>query len=483
MFFFLALRNIARNKKNSAIIALLIAVITFLFFIGNSLIGRADQSIREAYIESLTGDVVIQKAGDVSMNLFGANTPIIDSYFTIPVLPAHDAVMELVSAEAGIAGITSQVSGRAYLDMLEIREPVLLCGIDAAGYFPLFPGLNLEEGRFLRAGEYGAMITSARAERIKQQSGQYPAMGTPMLFTSAGSAGFKIREVPLVGIFSYQNPGQIMNEIVIIDPQTVRVLNSIQVAGSADVEVGEDALKLLTTDLDDLFGDAAFDSAAETDDMEFSTDMLQSYLSETASEEPEEVTGGDWNFIIIRLKNGFSSAAFIASLNEKLAAYGLVAVNWRVAAGVSAILMVLIRVLFNGGVFLVSVAGIITAINILLIAVFRRTREIGTLRAIGASDAYIRLLILGENFLIALAAGLIGVLGGLWFLRAINRMGIVISNELIASMLGGAVLRVGFLPHIAVLSFVVALILGIAASVYPVEIAVRIEPMAAVRRG
>ena len=62
-------------------------------------------------------------------------------------------------------------------------------------------------------------------------------------------------------------------------------------------------------------------------------------------------------------------------------------------------------------------------------------------------------------------------------------MEIVISNELIASMLGGAVLRVGFLPHVAVLSFVVALILGIAASVYPVETAVRIEPMAAVRRG
>ena len=483
-FFFLALRNIARNKKNSAIIALLIAVITFLFFIGNSLIGRADRSIREAYIESLTGDVVIQKAGDVSMNLFGANTPIIDSYFTIPVLPAHDAVMELVSAEEGIAGITSQVSGRAYLDMLEVREPVLLCGIDAATYFPLFPGIRLEEGRFLRAGEYGAMITQTRAERIKQQSGQYPAIGTPMLFTSGGSAGFKIREVPLAGIFSYQNPGQIMNELVIIDPQTVRVLNSIQVAGSADVQVGEEAVRLLAADLDDLFAETDSASAGGTEDAGFSADMLQSYLRESASEEPDEyLTGGDWNFIIIRLEDGRSSPAFISSLNEKLAAYGLVAVDWRIAAGVSAILMVLIRMLFNGGVFLVSVAGIITAINMLLIAVFRRTREIGTLRAIGASDAYIRLLILGENFLIALAAGCAGVLGGLWFLQAVNRMEIVISNELIASMLGGAVLRVGFLPHVAVLSFVVALILGIAASVYPVETAVRIEPMAAVRRG
>ncbi|MDR1251128.1 MAG: FtsX-like permease family protein [Treponema sp.] len=485
MFLFLALRNIVRNKKNNAVIALLIAVITFLFFIGNSIIGRADRSIREAYIDSLTGDVVIQKAGDVSMNLFGANTPIIDSYFTIPVLPAYDAVMELVSAEAGIAGITSQVSGKAYLDMLELREPVLLCGIDAVSYFSLFPGIILEEGGFLRAGEYGAMITLERAERIKQQSGQYPAIGTPMLLTAGGAVGFKIREVPLLGIFSYQNPGQLMNEIVIIDPQTVRVLNSIQVAGSASVEVGEEALRLLAADPDAVFEEYSFgDSVGETGDEGFSEEMLWSYLNESASEEPEEeIIGGDWNFIIIQLKEGVSSAAFIASLNEKIGPYGLVAVNWRTAAGISAILLTLIQALFNAGVFLVSIAGIITAINILLIAVFRRTREIGTLRAIGASDSYIRLLILGENFLIALAAGLVGVMGGMWFLRVVNRMRIVIPNELIASLLGGVVLRVGFLPHIAVFSFGVAVILGITASVYPVEIAVRIEPIAAVRRG
>jgi hypothetical protein len=48
MFFFLALRNIARTPKNSFIIALLIAVITFLFFVGNSVIGKAGQSIRLA---------------------------------------------------------------------------------------------------------------------------------------------------------------------------------------------------------------------------------------------------------------------------------------------------------------------------------------------------------------------------------------------------------------------------------------------------
>jgi putative ABC transport system permease protein len=483
MFLYLVLRNIARNKKNTVIIALLIAVITFLFFIGNTVLGRADRSIKESYIDNLTGDVVLQKAGDITMNLFGANAPIIDSYFTIPVLPAYDAVMEIVAAEEGIAGITSQVSSRAFLDLLDVREPVLLCGVDAASYFSLFPGLVLEEGRFLRTGEYGAMITAERAERIEKKSGVRPSIGMPMLLTAGGNLGFKIREVPLVGIFSYQNPGQFMNEIVIVDPQTVRVLDSIQVAGSVDVEVGEEALTLLVADPDAIFGGDVSTAGAGQDDKGFSTEMLHAYLSDFSSDEVEEETGGDWNFIILRLEKGISPLAFIASLNAKMEPYGLIAVNWRVAAGTSAVVLLLIQAVFNGGIFIVSVAGIITAINILLIAVFRRVREIGTLRAIGASDNYIRLLIFGENLLISLIAGFAGVLGGIGFLWGLNRLELFIPNELIASLLGGTVLGVTFLPYIAVFSFIVAVMLGIVASIYPVEIAVRVDPMTAVRRG
>lgn len=480
--FYLVLRNIARNKKNSAIIALLIAVITFLFFIGNSVIGKSNLGLRQAFVQSLTGDVVIQAKADVTMNLFGANTPIIDSYFTIPVLPAYDAVMEIVAAEEGIAGITSQVSGKAYLDLLGVREPVLLCGADAPSYFSLFPGILLEEGRFLYSGEYGAMITLERALGIQRQSGQYPQIGAPLLLTSGGALGFKIREVPLVGIFSYANPGQFMNEIVIIDPQTVRALNSIQVAGSSDVQLGEDALRLLDADPDDIFNDIFF--APENSNNEvFSAESLRNFLSETETDEDVQLSGGDWNFIILRLENDKTSSAFISSLNKKIESYGVTAVDWRTAAGTSAILLLLIQALFNAGIFLVCVAGVITAINILLISVFRRTREIGTLRAIGASDSYIRSLILQENIVIAILAGAAGVFGGFIFLRWLNTLAFQIPNELLASLLGGQVLTLQFLPNIACASFILAVVLGFFASIYPMETTVRIEPMAALRQG
>ena len=480
MVFFLALRNIVKNKKNSFLVAMPVVVITFLFFIGNSVIEKAEISLRRAFIESLTGDVLIEKSSDVTMNLFGANTPVIDSLFSIPVLPAYDNIMEIVSDETGIERITSQVSGTAYLDLMDIREQVLICGVDAATYFSLFPGIILEEGRFLQPNEYGAMITSERAKRIEQRTGRRPDIGTPLLFTSGGDIGFKIREAPLVGIFRYQNPAQFMDEIVITDPQTVRVLNSIRVAGA--VETGDTPLNLLGANLDDLFNET-FSSDYETDDIEFSVDLLLDFLSESDTNMDYTETGGDWNFIILRLKKGVSVNSFISSLNKKIGPYGLTAVNWRIASGNSSILLLLVQILINSGIFLVSVAGIVAMLNIILISVFRRVREIGTLRAMGASDAYIRSLVYCENLIVSLIAGFMGVLGGILFIQWVNNLGLNLSNELIVSIMNGSTLKLDFLPNIAIISFCIAVIFGLAASVYPVETAVRIEPEAAIQRG
>ena len=481
MVFFLALRNIARNKKNNAIIALLVAVISFIFFIGNSMIERSNLSIHGAFIKSLTGDVLIQKKADVSMNLFGANTPVIDEFFIIPVFPAYDIIMDILRAENGVSEITSQVSGKAFLDFNGYRSAALLCGADTRTYFSMFPGVVLEEGRFLNEGEYGAMITSDRALRIQERTGIYPRVGDPLLFTSGGGLGFKIREVPLTGIFSYKNPGLFMNEIIIIDPQTVRVLNSIQVAASQETSYDDmfQITELFSFDIDDIFNLEPVDSAQADDD--FSVDFLMDWLAETPAE--TILTGGDWNFIIINLEKNVSASSFIKTINKKIEPYGVTAVDWRTAVGTSAILLLLIQVIFNAGMFLVCVTGVITVINIILISVFRRTREIGTLRAIGSSDLYISSLVLLENVFLSALSGITGILIGFLFISWINAMAFNIPNDLIASLLGGRMLTLDFMPRAAALSFVLAVVLGVIVSIYPVHVTLRIEPMEAVRQG
>jgi ABC-type lipoprotein release transport system permease subunit len=282
-----------------------------------------------------------------------------------------------------------------------------------------------------------------------------------------------------------------MNEIVLVDPETVRVLNSIQTASSV-FEVDGEATGLLDLSLDDVFAEteeseAGGRHAASGADPagEFSTGLLDSFLSgvEAPASPPASRIGGDWNFILLRLEKGVSSGRVIAELNKKLVPLGAVAVSWRMAAGISAILVLLIQALFNAGIFLISAAGVIAAVNILLISVFKRTREIGTLRAMGAYDGSIRFLILGENCILAAAGGALGVAVGAVLFKLVNVLDISIPNSLIASLLGGPALHIPFIPAAALASFGVALILGFTASLYPVETAVRIEPVVAVRQG
>jgi ABC-type lipoprotein release transport system permease subunit len=206
-------------------------------------------------------------------------------------------------------------------------------------------------------------------------------------------------------------------------------------------------------------------------------------LSEAREKAPARTVGGGWNFIILRVKKGLfsSTASFINDLNEKLSSYGVVAVNWQIAAGESAVMLVILQTLFNSGISLVSVVGVIAVINILLISVFKRKREIGTLRSIGAADRFIRALFLGVNLTLSCGSGIAGVLAGSFFFQYINAMRIVISNDLLASLLGGGVLNIEFFPQSAAASVILAVVLGLGASIYPVEEAARMEPAAALR--
>ncbi|MDR2097487.1 MAG: FtsX-like permease family protein [Spirochaetaceae bacterium] len=494
MIFLLAVRNILRNKKNSVVIMLLIGVISALFFIGNSVFARSNRGLRQSYVDNLTGDIIIEKKADVTMNLFGANAPIIGEYFAIPVLGAYNDILKELSVFPEIEGYAGQVSVICKIDALDTRSNALLCGVDAASYFDMFPGIEILEGSFLAPGEYGAMITRRRADEIEKSSGKKVEIGMPLLFTSAGESGFKIRETPLTGIFSYTAKGQFMDEIVIVDVQTARALAAIQIATS-DVEPDAEEISLLDSALgiDDLFDAEAPPGYSAPDDTPPETSVFEHFFLEGETENAEgggigeigggvnDFSGGDWNFIILRLEKGASAGRVIAELNKVLPDFDAVALDWRFAAGNAAILILLLQTLFNSGAALAGLTGVIAIINIMLIAVFRRTREIGTLRAIGASGAYIRSLILCENSVIGVFAGFTGIASGALVLNAVNRLHITIENELIAGLLGGDVLTIDFSMSAAILSFTAALVLSVLASIYPVETAVKIQPIVAIR--
>jgi ABC-type lipoprotein release transport system permease subunit len=112
--------------------------------------------------------------------------------------------------------------------------------------------------------------------------------------------------------------------------------------------------------------------------------------------------------------------------------------------------------------------------NTMIMAIYERTREIGILRAVGASPRDIRLLFMAESSLIGLLGGVTGVIGG-WLL------GLGLNEAILAYLhyqevpLAGTFFAVsGWLVALAV---VFATVVGLLAGLYPAARAARLDPL------
>ncbi|HUQ04267.1 MAG TPA: ABC transporter permease [Kofleriaceae bacterium] len=119
------------------------------------------------------------------------------------------------------------------------------------------------------------------------------------------------------------------------------------------------------------------------------------------------------------------------------------------------------------GVALVSLlVGGIGIMNIMLVSVTERTREIGLRMAIGAKPAHVRMQFLVEALVLSVAGGLLGIAAG------------VGAGQLMASHFGFAL---PIRPDIVVLSVAVAASVGVIFGFYPAHRASQLDPITALR--
>jgi putative ABC transport system permease protein len=127
---------------------------------------------------------------------------------------------------------------------------------------------------------------------------------------------------------------------------------------------------------------------------------------------------------------------------------------------------------FLGTVGLVTLAlGAIGVVNIMLISVTERTREIGLRKALGATNRSIMLHFFAEGILLTLVSGLIGmgVVGGFMaFLGNYNGPGGFDPPRLV--------------PKTAILAIACLTLAGVGAGLYPARKAARLEPVEALRQ-
>jgi putative ABC transport system permease protein len=106
-----------------------------------------------------------------------------------------------------------------------------------------------------------------------------------------------------------------------------------------------------------------------------------------------------------------------------------------------------------------------------------RRREIGVLRALGATRSMIFRLILGESVIIAAIGGIIGI-GASWIILVMFQSYISVMTRIPLS-----IPTVSSLVSISVLTFVITVAVGGLAALYPAVRSALMEPYEAIRSG
>lgn len=135
-------------------------------------------------------------------------------------------------------------------------------------------------------------------------------------------------------------------------------------------------------------------------------------------------------------------------------------------------------------VMLASVGGLalfvasLGIVNTMIMAIYERTREIGTLKAIGASRGDIRGLFMIEAGLIGLLGGAVGIVGG-WLLGLLLNRVIAWYIERERLPIDATFFVTPWWLALAALGF--AALVGIVAGLYPAARAARLDPLVALR--
>jgi putative ABC transport system permease protein len=136
--------------------------------------------------------------------------------------------------------------------------------------------------------------------------------------------------------------------------------------------------------------------------------------------------------------------------------------------------------IFDGMDYFLGVVGVITLalgaigiINIMLVSVTERTREIGLLKAIGATKRSILAQFFWEGLLLTAVSGIIGIVvsaGGMWILQ-----------ELLTGKIPGFD-PPRLVPWSAAMALICLVLCGVVAGLYPASKAAQMDPIEALRR-
>jgi putative ABC transport system permease protein len=481
----IAWRNLREHRAKTLIIGLIIALGMVLLILGNALMATAARGARGYFIDNFTGHLMIHGKTEGMLSIFGY-TMVSTGAEVTPRVPDYEKVYAFVASQPEVAAAAPQTTSYATINFEGKGNAFLvLFGIEPKSYRGMFPhAVTIVEGSDLAPGQEGILLSEYKRTQIEKDFGVRLAAGDTVLLNGFGSAGFRIREVPVRGIFRFDRSIEGLNEINFVDIQTHRALLGLTVAGTGDVALTAAETSLLgSSSPDDLFGEELVDRGHAVQGRV----SEQSLLGILGERDPDayraSLDSGAWHMLLVRLKSDSQLTSFMATLNRYFTEQGLPAqaVDWRAASGGFGALAELLQTVFNVAILIIAVVAVIIIMNTLVISVIERTAEIGTMRALGAQKRTIRRMFILETLSISGIFGGIGIAVACALVGILNLTGLPAPNSFFAMLFGGEKLH-PILPWTSVLyAVLVVAVIGIVASLYPVGVALRIQPVRAIQ--
>jgi putative ABC transport system permease protein len=131
--------------------------------------------------------------------------------------------------------------------------------------------------------------------------------------------------------------------------------------------------------------------------------------------------------------------------------------------------------LFLGAIAAVSLlVGAVGIANTMFTSVLEKTKEIGTMKAIGAKNRDILMIFLFNSAMVGLVGGIFGVILGALVSAIFPMIGVTM-------MRGGGTSSISLSPHLMILGLTLAVIIGVVSGVVPAYRASKLKPVDALR--
>ncbi|MEM5879142.1 MAG: ABC transporter permease [Candidatus Aenigmatarchaeota archaeon] len=409
-----SVRNLSQRGLRSwlTILGIVIGIAAVISILS---VGEGMRESISSQLSSLGGDLITISPGATrARGEFADVRTFFQARFGGALAKLNDKDIQIIKSVPEVRYVSGMISGRAELSFLGEKITVMVQGVDPAVWEDMI-NIEVEEGRNLMPGDVNAIVL-----------GNYVAnrmFKSPIPLNSQISVAGKSFRV--VGILKASTG---VGGMIGID-------NSIYMPLSSAKTV----LNISSNEYNTIL--VKVSNVEDVDEVEERIDKLL-MLSRKVTEDTKDYTITSVKSIQERV------LSVMGTLNFFL-------------AGIAAISLIV---------------GAVGIANTMFMSVMERTRHIGTLKALGATDGEVMLLFLIESGLIGLVGGLIGIFFGFIVSGMISEIGIRM-----VGMTGMAQTVVYISPQLTLFTISFSVLIGVLSGLLPARRAAKLQPVEALR--